>query len=171
MRAGLRQFLSALAVVALVALLLGGAASTALALREQQASVVDLTEQLAGLDAREHRLEPRAGRNPNASPFFEARTVTIAGAALQQRLEAAVSTAHGRMVSSKVDVAPREDEHRVTLSAELTIAQPEMQTLLYDLETGRPYLFVDAIEVRAPEAASEAMRVSLTVSGQWSVTK
>jgi hypothetical protein len=57
----------------------------------------------------------------------------------------------------------------------LTISEPDMQALLYDLETGRPYLFVDAFEARAPEATSEpgagAMRVSLTVSGQWSEAK
>ena len=170
MNVALRRSLSALAFAAVLGLLLGGAASTALALRERAASVEALQ---ADLDTLQARLK-RAGRQPErasrASPFIEARSVTLAGAALQQRLESAIAKQGGQLVSSKVDVGPRGDERRVTLAAELTIAQPAMQALLFDLETGRPYIFVDALEARAPEPTErtqEGMRVSLTVAGQW----
>jgi len=171
MNVAARRAASALGLIAVVALLIGGAAATALALKEQQANVDSLTEQSAALEARAKRLTPRSGRDPSASRFFEARTITLAGAAVQQRLESAVSAARGRLASSKVEVGPRGDERRLGLTAELTIAQPDLQALLFDLETGRPYLFVDSIEARAPEAGEgadrEAMRVSMTVSGQW----
>jgi general secretion pathway protein M len=173
--APLRQGLSALGLVAGIALALGSSASTAVSLSERRANVAQMREQVEALRAREERLAALPGRKSSVSPLFEAKTITLAGAALQQRLEAAVTTARGRLVSSKVEVAPRGDEHRIALAAELTIAEDDMQALLHDLETGRPYLFVDAIEARGPERASEAnggaMRVSLAVSGRWSGAK
>ena len=172
MNAAARRALSALGVAAVVALALAGAASTALSMRDARADVAVLSEQDAALQAREKRLAPPPGRDSGVAPFFEARTITQAGAALQQRLEAAVAAAHGRLISSKVEVAPRDDERRINLSAELTIAEPDMQALLFDLETGRPYLFVDAFEARTAQEAAEsgggAMRVALSVSGAWS---
>lgn len=167
--------LSALGVVAVIALALGVASSTALALRAARADAADLGKQDRTLQARETLLAPQSGRDPNAAPFFEARTITQAGANVQQRLEAAITAAHGRLLSSKVDVAPRQDERRVDLTAELTVAEPDLQALLFDLEAGRPYLFVNALAARASEFAddlqSRTMRVSMSVSGQWSQGK
>jgi general secretion pathway protein M len=175
MNADARRALSAFGIVAVVVVALGAALSSALALRDARAEVARLDEQAQDLAARERRLPPPAPGDKAASPFFEARTITLAGAALQQRLEAAVNAAHGRLVSSRVEVAPGGDARAISLAAELTIPEPDMQTLLYDLETGRPYLFVESMEARAPEASSDAnagaMRVALTVSGQWNETK
>ena len=139
MNAAARRALSALGVVAVVAIALGAALSSALSLRDARAEVAALSEQEQAQEARERRLAPSPGPDKVVSPFFEARTITLAGAALQQRLEAAVSAAHGRLVSSRVEVAPRGDERAVSLAAELTIAEPDMQALLYDIETGRPW--------------------------------
>jgi general secretion pathway protein M len=173
MNARLRQALSALGVVAVVALTLGAAGSTALSIRDARENVARLTEQRDALRAREGRVAARAGRDVVVSPLIEAKTVTLAGAALQQRLEASVASAKGRLVSTRVEVAPRGDERRVALAAELTIAGADLQALLFDLETGRPYLFVDALEARATEGdeSGGAMRVSMTVAGQWSGAK
>jgi len=173
MNAPLRQALSALGVFAIVALALVGALLTALSLRDAQSNVSDLGDQLAALQAREKRLPSPAGRDPVAAPSFEVRTITQAGAALQQRVEAAIGAAKGRLVSSKADIDSHASERRISLAAELTIAEPDLQSLLYDLETGRPYLFVDAFEARASEAANEngVMHVSLNLSGQWSEAK
>ncbi len=170
--AAARRALSALGLCAAVALALGAAAATALALRQAQGDVALLGAEAQALQARETRLGRGRGGDRNAAPFFQARSITLAGAALQQRIEAAISAAHGRLISSKVDVAPRGGANRIDLSAELTIAENDMQALLFDLETGRPYLFVDAFEARAPEGAgTQGLRVSLSVSGQWSRSK
>jgi general secretion pathway protein M len=166
-----RQAFSALGLFAVIAALFGGAVSTALGLRDDQASVAALEEQAQALDARARRVTQRKEGGEPSSPFVDAATVTLAGAVLQQRVEAAVAAANGRLASSKVDVGGRANERRVALEAELTISQPDMQKLLYDLESGRPYLFVDSFEARAPDKtdaqAPADMRVSLTLSGQW----
>jgi general secretion pathway protein M len=52
--------------------------------------------------------------------------------------------------------------------------QPALQKLLYDLEAGMPFLFVDQLDVQVPQttATNEGgsagrIRVVLGVSGQW----
>jgi general secretion pathway protein M len=171
MNAVLRRSLSTLSFFAVVALLAVGAASTAIELRDEQASVASLSEQSRSLEARSHHLSARQKREVSASPFLDAPTITLAGATLQQRVETAVLAADGRLISSNVEVGGRGSERRVRLDAELTISQPGMQKLLYDLETGAPYLFVDSFEARAPERSDGeqpgAMHVSMALSGQW----
>jgi general secretion pathway protein M len=55
--------------------------------------------------------------------------------------------------------------------------QPALQKLLYDLEVGMPFLFVDQLDVQVPQttAADESgtgkIRVVLGVSGQWQGNK
>ena len=173
MSAALRPALSALGVAAAIALGLGGAVLTALSLESERAELAGLAEQTQALQAREKRLRPPPGRDLTTSPTFEARTITLAGAAMQQRVEAAVTGAAGRLISSKLDTESQAATQRLALAAELTIAEPDLQRLLFDLETGRPYLFVDALDARAPETPGDGgpMRVSLSLSGQWSAPK
>jgi general secretion pathway protein M len=167
--AAARRALSALGLCAAVALALGAAGATALSLRQAASDVALVGAEAQALQAREQRFQPRPGRPPRRAPAFEARSITLAGAALQQRMEAAVAAAHGQLISSKVDVAPSRDKSRIALSAEMTMDEKDMQALLFDLETGRPYLFVDAFEARSTEGAgTPALRVSVAVSGQWS---
>jgi general secretion pathway protein M len=55
--------------------------------------------------------------------------------------------------------------------------QPALQKLLYDLEVGMPFLFVDQLDVQVPQttanegAGSGRIRVVLGVSGQWQGNK
>jgi len=167
--AAARRALSASGLCAAVALALGAAGATALSLRQAASDVALVGAEAQALQAREARFRPRAGRSPSLAPSFVARSITLAGAALQQRIEAAVASAHGQLISSKVDVAAGRDKSRIALSAEMTIDEKDMQALLFDIETGRPYLFVDAFEARSAQGAgTPALRVSLSVSGQWS---
>jgi len=57
------------------------------------------------------------------------------------------------------------------LTASVEIGQPQLQSLLYDLEAGMPFLFVDALSIQSPEQFGEPetgrMRASLSVTGQW----
>ena len=57
--------------------------------------------------------------------------------------------------------------------ASCELEQPAVQQLLYDIEAGMPFLFIDQLVVQAPEGGTGAeagggkMRVLLGVSGQW----
>jgi hypothetical protein len=63
----------------------------------------------------------------------------------------------------------------VNLVASCEVDQPALQQLLYDLEAGMPFLFIDQLVVQSPQAVggSEAgrLRVLLGVSGRWQGTK
>ena len=100
------------------------------------------------------------------------KTITIAGAALQERVESAVKKAGGNVLSSQIDLqGPRSAEGFVGLTESIEIGQAALQPLLYDLEAGMPYLFVENLAIQAPQAFGEAegtpMRVLMQVSGQW----
>jgi len=172
---GRRQALAALAYVVVVAGLCGAAFSLASGLADRSSAVTSAEERLAELAAR-----ARPGPTPPASsdalsagsPFLEGQAITIAGAALQQRVDAAVAKAGGVVVSSQIALdGPDAKDGFVNLSENVEIAQPALQSLLYDLEAGMPYLYVDTLGVQSPEAFGEAetarMRVVLGVTGQW----
>jgi general secretion pathway protein M len=59
--------------------------------------------------------------------------------------------------------------------ASCELDQPSLQKLLYDLEAGMPFLFIDQLVVQAPVASSTnqegRMRILLAVSGQWQGAK
>jgi general secretion pathway protein M len=132
------------------------------------------------LDQIEGRRPAPAGLNPGASaptgsPFLEGPTVTVAGAALQQRVTGAVTKVGGNVLSSQVDLeGSKAKQGFVGLVASCEVDQPALQQLLYDLEAGMPFLFVDQLVVQAPQASTgedgSRMRVLLGVSGQWQGT-
>jgi general secretion pathway protein M len=147
--------------------------------------VADLRDKAVEIAAAEMRLdqlsEPSrpgssasAGSNPgvNGSPFLAGRTITIAGAALQQRIEEAVAKADGALMSSQVELeGPDAKNGFVGLTASMEVSQPAVQTILYDIEAGMPYLFVDKLSVQSPEIFGEPesghTRMTIGVVGQW----
>ncbi len=120
------------------------------------------------------QLGREAGDAPQGSPFLEGQTITVASAALLQRVTAAITRVGGNVVSSEVepqDVQSADGLVRITTTSELE--QKAVQQLLYDIEAGMPFLFVDQFLAQAPQPANEGgrMRVVLEVSGLWPGTK
>jgi general secretion pathway protein M len=113
------------------------------------------------------------------SPFLEGTSVTVAGAVLLQRVAGAVTRVGGNVLSSQVDVqGPQSKQSFVVVTVSCEVDQPALQRMLYDLEAGMPFLFVDQLVVQAPAAtASNAnaqggrLRVMIAVSGQWQGSK
>lgn len=173
-----------LPVLGYVALLLGCAAMTWSALASLAS---DYAEYAAASDLLDRIEGRKPGAGPSApslakagSPFLEGRTVTIAGAALQQRVAAAVKEAGGNVLSSQVDLQGTEAKPGVLgLSVNCEVDQANLQQLLYDLETGMPFLFIHQLVVQMPQSGSKfeagaepvRLRVQIDVSGQWQVSK
>jgi general secretion pathway protein M len=108
----------------------------------------------------------------SGSPFLDGRTITIAGAALEQRVGAAVARAGGALISSQLELdGPEAKNGFVKLTATMEVSQPALPTILYDIEAGMPYLFVDKLSIQSPEDFGEPdsgrMRMTLAVAGQW----
>src|SRR5262249_3756307 len=140
------------------------------------------------LDRLEGRRRPAGGPGssigpvPVGSPFLEGPTLTVAGAAILQRVGNAVRQFGGNVLSSQVELEGTQSKAgliSVTMSCELD--QPQLQQLLYDLEAGMPFLFVEQLVAQAPQGIaggggvtgteSGRLRVLLAVSGQWQESK
>ena len=175
---------SPLIAVVLYAVVIGGllavagiAVSSIFDRQRALAQTSDLLDQLQGRKARGSRTSPLAAEHPG-TPFLEGPTVTVAGATLLQRVAAAVGNVGGTIQSSQVDVSGTQAKDGfVGLLVSCEMEQPALQKLLYDLEVGMPFLFVDQLDVQVPQttAASEGgvgkIRVVLGVSGQWQAGK
>ncbi len=146
-------------------------------------SIVDILDQRAAvasaaamLDQLEGRSTAASGRRsadvlmPSGSAFLEGATVTIAGAALLQRVAGAVTKLGGNVLSSQLDLQGTQSKAGfVSMVASCEIDQPALQPLIYDLEAGMPFLFVEQLAVQAPTSSSGEgkLRILLAVSGQW----
>jgi general secretion pathway protein M len=105
------------------------------------------------------------------SPFLEGPSVTVAGAALLQRVAGAVTKAGGSVQSSQVEAVGSQGGI-VKLQISCEIGQADLQRLLYDLEAGMPFLFVDELTADMPQAVGAndglgRMHVQLALSGEW----
>lgn len=159
--------------VGLIAALLFIAVSSISDIVDRHVQVAAASSMLEQLDSR----RPSPARSgdvtvPSGSPYLEGATVTVAGANLLQRVAGAVVKLGGNVLSTQLDVqgAPSRSG-LLSMIASCEIEQSQLQKLLYDLEAGMPFLFVDQLEVQTPlnnsEAGSGKLRILLAVSGQW----
>jgi general secretion pathway protein M len=107
---------------------------------------------------------------PPGSPFLEGPTVTVASAALLERLTSAVVRAGGDVVSFEVEPqSAQSKDGYVKAVATCELEQSRLRDLLHDLEAGMPFLFVDQFVAQAPVPPSDhgRLQVRLAVSGLW----
>jgi general secretion pathway protein M len=144
-------------------------------LLDQQAAVEGLGDILLRLDRRSPAAAGLATADVGAvvgSSFLEGATVTVAGAALLQRVVGAVTRHGGNVLSSQLDLQGTQSrEGFLSVMASCDLEQPALQQVVYDLEAGLPFLFVDQLVVQAPVAPARGsggkLRVLISVSGQW----
>jgi len=158
-------------------LLLALVIATALPLKgllDQRSAVESLGDTL-------HQLEVRAPAAPHleasgnapmmSSAFLEGSTVTIAGAALLQRVVGAVTHHGGRVSSFQLDLqSPQAKDGFISVTANFDVEQPALQQIIYDIEAGMPFLFVDQLVVQGPASltsSDEKLHVLISTSGQW----
>jgi general secretion pathway protein M len=166
-----------LAVTGGLLLMAGLSIADVIAHRQALAQTSDLLDQLRGRKGGAKNTAAAMAEHPG-SPFLEGPTVTVAGANLLQRVAAAVGNVGGSVQSSQVDVSGAQAKDGfVGLVVSCELDQPALQKVLYDLEAGMPFLFVDQLDVQVPqttalnEAGTGRVRVILGVSGQWQAGK
>jgi len=96
--------------------------------------------------------------------------VTVASAALLERLTSAVVRAGGDVVSFEVEPqSAQSKDGYVKVTATCELDGPQLQQLLFDIEAGMPFLFVDQLLAQAPVPANDRgrLRLVLAVSGLW----
>lgn len=173
-----RSPLIAIALYVLVmGVLIAIAATAASVIVDRQRALAQTSELLDQLQGRRTQRSSVASSLEAAhpgSPFLEGPTVTVAGATLLQRVAGAVTSVGGTIQSSQVDlVGVQAKDGFVGLLVSCEMEQASLQKLLYDLEAGMPYLFIDQLDVQAPQTTTAndtgtgKIRVVLGVSGQW----
>jgi general secretion pathway protein M len=120
------------------------------------------------------------GKEPDAvnigSPLLDGATVTVGGANLLQRVAASITRLGGNILYTQVDLeGPQSKDGFVSVTVNCELEQPALQQLLYDLEAGMPFLFVDQLVAQGPAAAAATplgkLRLVISVSGQWQGAK
>lgn len=171
--------LAAAAYAGVVAALLLTVILTISDLLSQRADVTASMDILAQLEGR----RPAAARDqsgdaamPSGSAFLEGATVTIAGAALIQRVAGAVTKFGGNVLSTQVELKGTQSKAGfLSILASCEIDQAGLQQLLYDIEAGMPFLFIDQLVVQATSTQAGSgngkLRILLAVSGQWQGAK
>jgi general secretion pathway protein M len=149
---------------------------------DRRDAVAEAADTLAQMEGRAPRGPPGGDTTgASGSPQLEGPTVTVAGATLLQRVAGAITKVGGNIVSSQVELqGPQIKDGFISVTANCEVEQPALQQLLYNLESGMPFLFIDQLVVQAPSLAGASgapgapggkMRVLISVSGQWQATK
>jgi general secretion pathway protein M len=170
----MRHVRAAALYVVLIGALIAGTWFALSEIGERRAVVQATENMLAQLEGRSLQATKKGGSTlvaaPSGSPFIEGQTVNVGGAALLQRIGGAVSRVGGSVLSSQVDLQRADAlDGWIGLVVSCDINLASLQPLLYDLEAGMPFLFIDQLVVQAPAVGVEGnrMRVLLAVSGQW----
>jgi len=152
--------------------------SVTLSLQSRSGALQELADSQDALS----RLESRArsgsttGGPSMAAPveaFFDAPTAGLAGADLQAYVER-LADQHAALVSFAVQPASRDDSpDTVRIEASLDTSLGALQVLLYQLESGTPYVLVEALTVQPTGAAGgrpiedPLLRATFTLRAFW----
>jgi len=171
---------TAISVAALLAVVLASIIVPAVCLKLRSDAAQDLAGEknmLVKLEAAHQRSgrEPLASEEASAAPdaaFLNAPTSGLASAQLEAYLAQLASAQQASVVSSGVEQANKDAPENVRVQATLDIRYDALQTLLYQLETGTPYVFVDLLTLQ-PASASQLqsndsiMKVTVSLRALW----
>jgi len=126
-------------------------------------------DMLSRLEGRNHR--GTRDLRLSGSSFLEGQTITVASAALLQRITSSITNAGGTIISSEIaQQGMQSKDGYVTAIANCELAHEALQRVLYDIEAGLPLLFIDQLIVQTSSAPQESgrLRVQIAVAGPWS---
>jgi general secretion pathway protein M len=168
-----------IAVSALALAFLACAAVPALTVFNRLDALQDLSDRqddLSRLVARSRSRLGISGLRENATApataFLVAPTTGLAGADFQAYVER-LANRHAALVSIAIRPTSRDDPpDAIRIEASLDISLASLQALLYQLESGVPYVFVESMSVRsetngAPSSADDPLRVTLVLRSIW----
>jgi general secretion pathway protein M len=130
------------------------------------------------------QLEARAAARKNAllksgtvaptAAFLAAPTQGLAGAQLQAHLQRLADAHHAVLISSGIEPAKHEDQpDSIRLQATLDANVQALQALLYQLESGTPYVFVESLDIKLPGTNAQRavedplLRITLGLRAVW----
>jgi general secretion pathway protein M len=137
----------------------------------------ELAERRELLSGLESRLRTGKGRSIVAAPptaFLDAPTQGIASAQLQAYLARLADLQHAGLMSSGAEAAKRDEApDTIRLQATLDMNLKALRAVLYQLESGTPYVFVDALTVQPSGATAgravedPLLRTTMSLHAFW----
>lgn len=106
--------------------------------------------------------------------FLKASAASLSAAEIQERVRQFVEGSGGRMISVQVGQPRSEGRFRqVAVTLQLNANVAALRRILYAMETGEPYVFIDSLMVRAqvppgfkaPPGVEPEMFIQLEISG------
>ena len=171
-----------LALLALAGFLLAIVIPPALALKARSDAAVTLVDAQAQLDrllGAERRAAAKANGSghPGEAPaeaFLDAQTPGLATAQLEAHVAKLAASLHASLASSSAQQPDRSDgPDTIRVQANIELDYDALPALLYKLESGEPYVFVESLTVRPANASSShnaqnvPMRVSFGLKALW----
>ena len=167
----------AISVAVLVLLLLACVFTAGLSVQVRSGAVGELAERRELLSRLETRLRADGGRSSLAAPpaaFLDAPTQAMASAKLQAYVAQLADLQHAGLMSSGGEAAKREEApDTIRLQATLDINTKALREMLHQLESGTPYVFVDALTVQPASATAgriiedPPLRATLSLRAFW----
>ncbi len=105
----------------------------------------------------ERRLAALKGSAAQRTGYLEGQSEALGAAALQERLKSLVLRAGGSLKS--IQVVPGKVEggaKRIGVRGQMVAELGALQRVIYALEAGQPYLFIDKLDIRAPSGPRQA---------------
>jgi len=137
----------------------------------------ELAERRELLSRLQTKMRADAGRSNVAAPpaaFLDAPTQGIASAKLQAYLAQLAELQHAGLMSSGGEAAKRDEApDTIRLQATLDMNLMGLRGMLYQLESGTPYVFVDALTVQPASATvgrvieDPQLRATLSLRAFW----
>ncbi len=170
-----REKTIAVGVLALV--LLAAILIPALCLKTRADAAEDLAEQqdmLARLEAAHQHIAKKGAAGAMASApataFLSAQTPGLASAQLETYLSQLAVAQHASLISSGAAQANKADPAEIVrIQATLDMSYDALQPLLYQLESGTPYVFVDSmtLQTATQQTGHADMKVILSLHALW----
>jgi general secretion pathway protein M len=167
----------AISVAVLVLLFLVSVSLMGMSLQARSDAARESSERREMLSRLEARLRANAGRPTAAAPsaaFLDASTPSLASAQLQSYLGQLAGDQHASLVSSGGETTKRDDApDTIRLQATLDMNLQSLRAVLYQLESGTPYVFVDALAVQPINATAgravedPLLRATLSLRALW----
>jgi general secretion pathway protein M len=167
----------AVSLAVLVLLILTCVCAAGLSLQMRSDAGQELAERRELLSRLETRMRADTARPIAAAPptaFLSAPSQGIASAQLQAYLAQLADLQHAGLISSGGEAAKRDEaSDTIRLQATLDMNMKALRAMLYQLESGTPYVFVDALTVQPASATAgrtiedPPLRATLSLRAFW----
>jgi len=166
----------AISVAALALLLLACVFTAGLTVQMRADAGRELAEHRELLARLESRMRADAGRSSGTAPptaILDAPTTGIASAKLQAYLTQLADLQHAGLVSTASEAAKRDEApDTIRIQATLDMNTEALRAILYQLESGTPYVFVDALTLQpasttAGRVEDPLLRATMSLRAFW----